>query len=202
MQNCEAYHSLEGISTDHRIVSLRIKHSLRANKKKSNTKIAYNWEYLINNEDLQNQFSTSLRNRYNILQYEETHESANNAYQNFVKAHKETADMLIPQKEKVKRKVPREKETIIEKRKQLKKLAQMKKRNATRANVRKHTQAQKNLEATYFNEQQKYIQSQIDRIGNASENKQSSLAFQTVNEITGRKKSTKAKIKTSNQEER
>ena len=202
MQNCEAYHSLEGISTDHRIVSLRIKHSLRANKKKSNTKIAYNWEYLINNEDLQNQFSTSLRNRYNILQYEETHESANNAYQNFVKAHKETADMLIPQKEKVKRKVPREKETIIEKRKQLKKLAQMKKRNATRANVRKHTQAQKNLEATYFNEQQKYIQSQIDRIGNASESKQSSLAFQTVNEITGRKKSTKAKIKTSNQEER
>ena len=202
MQNCEAYHSLEGISTDHRIVSLRIKHSLRANKKKSNTKIAYNWEYLINNEDLQNQFSTSLRNRYNILQYEETHESANNAYQNFVKAHKETAEMLIPQKEKVKRKVPREKETIIEKRKQLKKLAQMKKRNATRANVRKHTQAQKNLEATYFNEQQKYIQSQIDRIGNASENKQSSLAFQTVNEITGRKKSTKAKIKTSNQEER
>ena len=202
MQNCEAYHSLEGISTDHRIVSLRIKLSLRANKKKSNTKIAYNWEHLINNEDLQNQFSTSLRNRYNILQHEEINESANNVYQNFVKAHKETADMLIPQKEKVKRKVPRENETIIEKRKQLKKLAQMKNRNATRANVRKHKQAQKDLEATYFNEQQKYIQSQIDRIGNASENNQSSLAFQTVNEITGRKKSTKAKIKTSNQEER
>ena len=43
---------------------------------------------------------------------------------------------------------------------------------------------------------------QIDRIENASENKQSSLAWQTVNEITGRKKSTKAKIKASNQEER
>ena len=202
MQNCEAYHSLEGISTDHRIVSLRIKLSLRANKKKSNTKIAYNWEHLINNEDLQNQFSTSLRNRYNILQHEEINESANNVYQNFVKAHKETADMLIPQKEKVKRKVPREKETIIEKRKQLKKLAQMKNRNATRANVRKHKQAQKDLKATYFKEQQKYIQSQIDRIENASENKQSSLAWQTVNEIAGRRKSTKTKIKASNQEER
>ena len=46
----------------------------------------------------------------------------------------------------------------------------MKNRNATRANVRKHKQAQKDLEATYFNEQQKYIQSQIDRIENASEN--------------------------------
>ena len=99
VQNCEAYHSLEGISTDHRIVLLKIKLSLRANKKKSNTKIAYNWEHLINNEDLQNQFSTSLRNRYNILQHEDTNESANNAYQNFVKTHKETAEMPIPQKE-------------------------------------------------------------------------------------------------------
>ena len=63
VQNCKAYHSLEGISTDDRIVSLRIKLSLRANKNNSNTKIAYNWEHLINNEDLQNQFSTLLMNR-------------------------------------------------------------------------------------------------------------------------------------------
>ena len=55
--------------------------------------------------------------------------------------------------------MPWKNEIIIEKRKQLKKLAQMKNRNATRANVRKHKQAQKDLEATYFNEQQKYVQS-------------------------------------------
>ena len=93
--------------------------------------------------------------------------------------------MLIPQKEKVKQKVPWENEIIIENRKQLKKLSQMKNRNATRANARKHKQAQKDLEATYFDEQQKHIQSQIDRIENTSENKQSSLAWQTINEITG-----------------
>ena len=52
-----------------------------------------------------------------ILQHEDTNESANNAYQNFVKTHKETAEMLIPQKEKVKRKVPWENDIIIEKRK-------------------------------------------------------------------------------------
>ena len=77
--------------------------------------------------------------------------------------------------------------------KKTKKVAQMKNRNATRANVRKHKQAQKDLEATYFNEQQKYIQSQIDGMENASENKQPSLAWQTVNEIQGQKKSTKPK---------
>ena len=96
--------------------------------------------------------------------------------------------MLIPLKEKVKRKVPWENETVTEKRKQLKKLAQMKNRNATRANVKKHKQAQKDLKTTYLNEKKEHIQSQIDRIENASENKQSSLAWKTVNEVTGRKK--------------
>ena len=48
--------------------------------------------------------------------------------------------------------MPWENEIIIEKRKQLKKLAQMKNRNTTRANVRKHKQAQKDLETTYLNE--------------------------------------------------
>ena len=120
VRNCEAYHSLEGISTDLRIVSLRIKLSLRANKKKSNRKITYHWEHLINNEDLQKQFSTSLRDRYNILRHEDTNESANNVYQNILKTHKGTAEMLIPLKEKVKRKVPWENETVTEKRKQLK----------------------------------------------------------------------------------
>ena len=46
----------------------------------------------------------------------------------------------------------------------------MKNRNATRANVRKNKRAQKDLETTYLNEQQKQTQSQIDRIENASEN--------------------------------
>ena len=143
---------------------LRIKLSLRVNNKKSNTKITYNWEHLINNEDLQNQFIFSLKNRYNILQQENTNKNANNAHQNFFKANKETAEMLIPQKEKVKRKVPWENEIVIEKRKQLKKLAQMKNRNAARANVRKHKQTQKDLETTYLSEQQKYIQSQIEEL--------------------------------------
>ena len=64
----------------------------------------------------------------------------------------------------------------------------MNNRNSTRTNLKIYKQAQKDLEATYLCEQQKYIQSQIDKIENASENKQSSLAWQTVNEITGRKK--------------
>ena len=103
--------------------------------------------------------------------------------------------MMMVEKEKVKLRIPWKNEAIVEKRK--KKLAQMSNRNSTRTNAKNYKQAQKDLEATYLCEQQKHIQSQIDKIENASENKQSSLAWQTVNEITGRKKPTKAKIKAS-----
>ena len=58
------------------------------------------------------------------------------------------------------------------------------------------------LEETYNIEQHKYIQEQIETIRNAAENKQSSPTWQTVNEVTGRKRSTQAKLKASSQDER
>ena len=39
------------------------------------------------------------------LLHKDTSKSVNNAYQNFIKAHKETAKMLITHKEKAKQKV-------------------------------------------------------------------------------------------------
>ena len=56
------------------------------------------------------------------LLHNDTSKSVNNAYQNFIKAHKETAKMLITHKEKAKQKVSWENETIIEKRKNYKSL--------------------------------------------------------------------------------
>ena len=42
----------------------------------------------------------------------------------------------------------------------------------------------------------------IDQINQCSENKQSSLAWKTVNEITGRKRTCRAKLKASSQKDR
>ena len=55
---------------------------------------------------------------------------------------------------------------------------------------------------SYEQEQAAYVQSKIDEIKSAADNKQSALAWKTVNEISGRKKTTKAKIKANDQAER
>ena len=66
----------------------------------------------------------------------------------------------------------------------------------------KFKKAQKDLVETYGSEQRLYVLSQIDKLKNAAENRQSSAAWKTVNEVTGRKTSSNSKLKATSQEER
>ena len=203
VQNCEAYNSFEGVSSDHRIVSIKVQLSLRANKKKSSIKPPFDWKQLSSNADIRNKFTITLQNRFSQLQNEDNDNIIpNNTYINFMNAHKQAAEDFIPLKHKTKRKVPWENEIVEQKRECLKMLANLKNKTPTSTNIRNYRKARQELEETYNIEQHKYIQEQIETIRNAAENKQSSLTWQTVNEVTGRKRSTQAKLKASSQDER
>lgn len=67
-KNCESYHSRGCILSDHRIVTLKIKLSLRTNKVSSAANTNYTWEILQTNDKLQKQYSVAVRNRYETLQ--------------------------------------------------------------------------------------------------------------------------------------
>ena len=54
----------------------------------------------------------------------------------------------------------------------------------------------------YIKEQTEYIQNQIDRIRDSMEDRQSRIAWQTINEVSRRKNTAKAKLKEANQQER
>ena len=47
-----------------------------------------------------------------------------------------------------------------------------------------------------------YIQNQIDKIRDSVEDRQSRIAWQTINEVSGRKSTAKAKLKAASQQER
>ena len=65
--NCEAYSSFEGVSTDHRIVTAKIRLSLRKNAKRTATTKHYDWA-LLNNKDIRDKYVLELRNRFETLQ--------------------------------------------------------------------------------------------------------------------------------------
>ena len=72
----------------------------------------------------------------------------------------------------------------------------------TNTNARKLRTAQYQLAGIYIKEQTEYIQNQRDKIRDSVEDRQSRIAWQTINEVSRRKSTAKAKLKAANQQER
>ena len=199
--NCEAYSSFEGVSTDHRIVTAKIRLSLRKNDKRTATTKHYDWA-LLNNKDVRDKYVLELRNRFETLQEKTEKSTPNDEYENFVYAHLEAAAKHIPTKIKTKYRVPWETLAVTEKRALVKTASKNYRKNPTNTNALKLKTAQYQLAGIYIKEQTEYIQNQIDKIRDSVEYRQSRIAWQTINEVSRRKNTAKAKLKAANQQER
>ena len=78
-------------------------------------------------------------------------------------------------------------------------LQKLLKKTPTNTNARKLKTAQYQLAGIYIKEQTEYIQNQIDKIRDSVEDRQSRIAWQTINEVSRRKSTAKAKLKAANQ---
>ena len=66
--NCEAYSSFEGLSSDHRIFTAKLRLSLRKNATRTATTKHYGWALLNNNRDIRDKYASELTNRLKTLQ--------------------------------------------------------------------------------------------------------------------------------------
>ena len=106
MKNCRAYNSFVSVASDNRIVTAKIRLSLRANKKKRNNNIPYDWSTLKDDSHLRNTFIIRVNNRFTALQDQSQTRNADTTYSNFETAIKETAFDTILLKPKVKKHTP------------------------------------------------------------------------------------------------
>ena len=103
--NCKAYSSFEGVSSDYRIVTAKIRLSQRRNTIRTTNKVHYDWS-LLNNRDIRDKYALTLRNKFDaLLEKTETH-TPNEEYANFVNAHLEAATKCIPTKQRARPIVP------------------------------------------------------------------------------------------------
>ena len=143
-----------------------------------------------------------MRNRFETLQEKTEKGTPNDEYENFLNAHLEAAAKCFPTKPRTKYKVSWETFAVREKHAQVKTASKSYRKNPTNTNVRKLKKAQNQLAGIYLKEQTEYIQNQIDNIRDSVEHRPSTIAWQTINEVSRRKNTTKAKLKASNQQER
>ena len=196
--NCEAYSTFEGVSSDHRIVTAKIRLSLRKNTTRTVTTRRYDWALL----NIRDKYALELRNRFETLQEKTEKVTPNDEYENFVEAHLEAASKCIPTKPRTKYRVPWETSEVREKRALVKTASKSYRKNPTNTNARKLEKAQYQLAGIYLKEQAEYIQNQIDKIRDSVEDRQSRIAWQTINEVSRRKSTAKAKLKAASQQER
>ena len=93
-------------------------------------------------------------------------------------------------------------EEVREKRALVKTASKSYRKNPTIANARILKKAQYQLAGIYLKEQTEFIQNKIDEIRDLVEDRQSRIAWQTINEVSRRKSTAKAKLKAANQHER
>ena len=85
----------------------------------------------------------------------------------------------------------------------MKKASKCNRKNPTNTNTQKlKKKAQKELASIYLKEQTEYIQNQIDKIRDSVEDRQSRIAWQTINKVSRRKSTAKAKLKATNQQQK
>ena len=171
----KAYSSFEGVSTDHRIVTAKVRLSLRKNATRKATTKHYDWA-LLNNRDIRDKYALELRNRFGALQEKTEKGTPNDEYENFVEAHLEAASKCILTKPRTKYRVPWETLAVREKRALVKTASKRYRKNPTNANARKLEKAQYQLAGIYLKEQAEYIQNQIDKIRDSVEDRQSRMA--------------------------
>ena len=102
--NCAAYSSFIGVTSNHRIVSAKIRLSQRKNAARTMTTIHYDWA-LLNNKDIRDKYVMALRNKCDALQEKTETRTPNEEYENFVTAHQEAAAKYIPTKHRTKSRV-------------------------------------------------------------------------------------------------
>ena len=132
---------------------------------------------------------------------EEDMSSSNTIQNNVISGHDEAAKKHIPVKNKVKQHVPWVNNDIAEKRRAIFEALDYSNRVKTRSSAKKLNDARINLEEAYVKEHEIYALGKVDEIRTAPEHQKKKLVWETVNKFTGRKGTSKGKIKGKNPED-
>ena len=187
--------------SSHRIVTAKLWLNLRKNATRTATTKHDDW-VLLNNKNIRDKYVLELRNKFETLQEKTENGTPNDEYENFADAHLEAAWKCIPTKPRNKYRVPWKTLAVIENGALVKTASKIYRKHPTNTNARKLKKAQYQLADIYVKEPTEYIQIQIDKIRDSVEDRQSMIAWKTINEVSRRKSSAKANLKAANQQER
>ena len=199
VKNVEAYSSFSSLGSDHRIVTARLKLSLRTSKTLSREK-QYDWKVLRSDSEIQSQYTILVRNRFEEL-YSDS-QTATEKYQHLIDANGKAADKLIPEKKRKKKTQSSKDVRIKEKREEVNKAFSEYKQTPTSENQERLQIAKTLLQETYEGVEAEELESMIQQVERADARSSHSESWKLINEISGRKNGKKGRLKGDSKESR
>ena len=183
VKDVEAYNSYASLGSDHRVVTARIKLSLRVCKTPKR-KTVYDWERLKNDTDLQECYTVTVRNRFSALQTAD--DDATERYQHFVTANSEATKELIPVKKKQKSKNTSRDPRVQEARLKLKECYQKYAGDSTEEHRIELQLKKDSLKGAYDAVMEEEVDDLVKRVKEADLRYQHKESWKIINEIGGR----------------
>ena len=200
IHNTEAYNTFASVGSDHRIVTTRIRLSLRSSGKSPPKRVKLDWKKLREETALQEQYSIKVQNRFQALASDE--QTGTERYESFIQANRETANELLPVIQKEKRRANSSDPRVIVQRENMKLAYGVYQENTTLDNKQKLEEVKHNLAETYKKVAEEELSSRIQQIEEAENHHSYCKSWQLIKEISGRRTSGKGQLKGDTQQER
>ncbi|ELT94673.1 hypothetical protein CAPTEDRAFT_208902, partial [Capitella teleta] len=195
--NAEPYHTFCTVGSDHRVVSMRVRLSLRVPKPIH--KVRYDWKLFSASDELQKQYTVEVKNRFEVLEIEE---DANERYQSFVEANRQAMESCVPEKEKKKCKSFLRHPEIVRAREMVETASKSVNATSDFKATQNLKEAKTLLYNTYDQLKEQEIKEKIHRVENLPDDSRYGEAWVVINEITGRKKTIEGQVAGASPEER
>ena len=198
IHNVEAYSSFCSLGGDHRLVSATVHLSLRKSKAPTK-KIKYDWSVL-KDEDIQNKYTVTVKNKYATLCVED--DDASERYEKFIQSNTEAAKLHIPRAKKKKEASISNNPLITAARKNVQDAFKKYQTKPNARNERTWKESKEKIRNTYKELQEEELDGLIKEVENADDRSKHGESWKLIDKITGRKNGKQGIIKGKTKEER
>ena len=190
--DCTSCNTICSVQSGHRPCTAKFCLSLRTYQMPKTKKVPYYWSRLQTDTEVKSRYTMDVQNRFQALQSNEDENRANTIY-NIIQAHREAAELHVLHKPRNKKKSLWEGKKVLEKRVALQDVLKSTSEEVC-PKASKIEDAKKDLDRAYTEEQERYVKSKIQEIESAHESYKTDLAWSAVNEMSGRKGSSRGRI--------
>lgn len=204
VKDSRAYSSFCSLDSDHRVISAKVKLSLRVSKKAAAHPMKrIDWKEVSTNSNLSKDFAIQVYNKFQALSSPEiSSDNAEEVYGNLVKSTEEVALAILPKKLKRSQTKPSAFPNVVTARSKLRRTSLEYDQFPSRLRKAAVVNAKKDLEDAYLEAEAEYISEKIDDLSRCHVSNQHHQAWKTIKDLAGKNATSSVRIKGGSEKKR